>query len=175
AMGVLVLQYRWRRTWAARALFAAALVAGLSASFLPWRTTFGLVQVLTARSRDAHGINVAFAPEGGRFRPAPGQGLDDVQEKPGIGAADVAEENQRRRAEGALTVFFPLRVSGPVSGSRLLADRSDVTLTGRDGRILYRGTGNDFELRATGVDATLHQAIRVPGAIYQRIREHVLD
>src|SRR5262249_29499665 len=42
AAGVLILQYRRRRTWAARTLFAAALVAGLCASFLPWRTTFGL-------------------------------------------------------------------------------------------------------------------------------------
>lgn len=30
AGGVLILQYRWRRSWAARALFAAALVAGLA-------------------------------------------------------------------------------------------------------------------------------------------------
>ena len=95
AAGVLVLQYRWRRTWGARALFAAALVAGLFAAFLPWRTTFRVEQWLTASSGEDHGIAVAFAPGEGRFRPARGQGLDDVLEKPGFGPADVAAENRK--------------------------------------------------------------------------------
>jgi hypothetical protein len=175
AAGVLILQYRWRRSWAARALFAAALVAGLCASFLPWRTTFRLEQLLTASSRDDHGVAVAFAPGEGRFRLAPGQGLDDVLEKPGFGPVDVAAENQRRRAEGARTVFLPVHVSGLVPDSRLLADRSEVRVIGRDGRVVYQGTGNDFELRATGADATGHQGIRVPGAVYSRVRAERLD
>jgi hypothetical protein len=175
AAGVLILQYRWRRSWAARALFAAAVVAGLSASFLPWRTTFRLEQLLTASSRDDHGVALAFAPGEGRFRLAAGQGLDDVLEKPGFGEADVAAENQRRRAEGARTVFLPVRVSGLVPDSRLLADRSEVRLTGRDGRLMYQGTGNDLEVRATGADATVHQGIRVPGAVYSRIKAEPVD
>jgi len=90
AAGVLVLQYRRRSTWTSRALFAAALIVGQCAPFLPWRTTFRLEQLLTASSRDDHGIAVAFAAGAGRFRPAPGQGLDDVLEKPGVGPVDVA-------------------------------------------------------------------------------------
>src|SRR5689334_25237387 len=112
------------------------MLAGLCAPFLPWRTTFGLEQLLTAGSQDDHGIAVAFAPKAGRFRLAPGQGLDDVIEKPGVGPADVAEENQRRRAEGARTVFLPVNVSGLVPDSRLLADRSEVTVISRDGHPL---------------------------------------
>jgi hypothetical protein len=173
--GVLVLQYRWRRTWAARALFGAALVAGLCASFLPWRTTFRLEQLLTARSRSDHGVVVAFAPGERRFRPAPGQGLDDVLEKPGMGPVDVAAENQRRRAEGARTVFLPVHVSGLIPGSRLLADRSEMRLIGLDGRAVYQGTGNDLELRATGADATVHQGLRVPGAVFSRIKVEPID
>ena len=103
AAGVLVLAYRGRRTGAARALFGAALFVGLCAPFLPWRIVFRVDQLLTSRSRDNHDIAVAFAGDAGRFRPAPGQGVDDVLEKPGLGPADVAAENQRRRAEGALT------------------------------------------------------------------------
>ena len=175
AAGVLILQYRWRRTWTARALFTAALVAGLSAPFLPWRTTFRLEQLLTTSSGDDHGVAVAFAPEARRFQPAPGQGLDDVLEKPGLGPADVAAENQRRRAEGARTIFLPVRLTGLVQDSRLIADRSEVRVTGGDGRLVYHGTGNDLELRATGPDATVHHAVRVPGAVYNRVKAERLD
>ena len=175
AVGVLILQYRWRRTWAARVLFAGALLLGLCVPFLPWRTTFRLEQLLTARPRDDHGIGVAFAPGEGRFRLAAGQGLDDVQEKPGMGSVDVAEENQRRRAEGARTVFLPIHLSGLIRDSRLLADRSEVRVIDRDGRVVYQGTGNDLELRATSADATVHQGVRVPGALYGRVKGELVD
>ncbi len=175
AAGVLVLQYRWRRTLAARVLFAGALVAGLCVPFLPWRAAFRLEQLLTGGPQNDPGIALAFAPGTGRFRPAPGQGLDDVLEKPGFGPADVAEENQRRRAEGARTVFLPVSVSGLVPDSRLLADRSEVKVIQRDGRTVYQGTGNDLELRATGAKVTLHQGIRVPGAVFSRFKSDSLD
>jgi hypothetical protein len=173
--GVLVLQYRWRRTWAARALFAGAVVVGQSAAFLPWHATWLMAQTLTGSSGPYHGIVLAFAPGAGRFRPALGQGLDDVQEKPGMGPVDVAAENQRRRAEGALTVFFPLHVAGLIPDSRLLADRSQVIVIGRDGRPAYQGTGNDFELRATTAETTIHHGIRVPGALYSRLKGEPVD
>lgn len=175
AAGVLILQYRWRRTWAARALFVATLLIGQFATFLPWGTAVRLEQLLTATSGHTHGIAVAFAPGEGRFRSAPGQGLDDVQEKPGMGPVDVDAENRRRRAESALTVFLPLRVSGLIPDSRLLADRSEVTVIGRDGRTLYHGTGNELELHATTEDATIHQGIRVPGALYSRFKGELVD
>ena len=175
AAGVLILQYRWRRTQAARALFAGALLVGLCASFLPWRTTFRLEQLLTASSRDDQHVAVAFAPDAGRFRSALGQSLDDVQEKPGMGAVDVAAENRQRRAEGAVTVLLPVRVSGLIPDSRLLADRSEVTVIGRDGRTVYRGTGNELELRATNAEATVHQGVRVPGALYSRVKGERVD
>ena len=142
----------------ARTLFAVAVIVGLCVSFLSWRTTFRLDQLLTASSEDDRTIIVTFAPHLGRFRSMPGQGLDDVQEKPGMGPVDVAAENQRRRAEGARTVFFPVHVSGLALNSRLLADRSEVRVIGRDGRIVYRGAGNDFETRATGAEASASEA-----------------
>jgi hypothetical protein len=175
AAGVLVLQYGSRRTWAARALFAATLLVGQSAAFLPWGAAFRLEQLVTASSGSDVGIAVAFAPGEGRFRQSPGQGLDDVKEKPGMGPADVAAENRRRRAEGALTVFVPVRVSGLIPNSRLLADRSEVAVIARDGRPVYRGTGNEMELRATTAEATIHQGIRVPGAVYSRVKGELVD
>src|SRR5438876_12445005 len=105
----------------------------------------------------------------------PGQGLDDVLEKPGMGPADVAAENQLRRAESARTVFLPVHVAGVIPDSRLLADRSEVTLIGRDGRILYHGTGNELELRATAAEASLYQGVRVPGSLFGRIAGDVVD
>jgi hypothetical protein len=175
AAGVLLLQYRWRRTWAARTLFVATLLIGQLATFLPWGAAVRVEQLLTATTGNTRGITVAFAPREGRYRSAPGQSLDDVQEKPGMGPVDVEAENRRRRAEGALTVFLPLRVSGLMPDSRLLADRSEVTVIGRDGRTLYHGTGNELELHATTADAAIHQGIRLPGALYSRIKGELVD
>ena len=175
AAGVSILQYRWRRRWAASALFAVALLAGQTAPFLPWRATFRLDQLLAAGSSDAPDIAVAFAPGEGKFRLTPGQGIDDVLERPGFGPVDVAAENQRRRAAGARTVFLPLRVSGLISDSRLLADRTEVRLIGPEGRVEYEGRGNRLEIRATDADATIHQGVRVPGEVYSRIEADRLD
>src|SRR5262249_29657623 len=47
---VLLVQYRGRRTWTARAVFFAALVLGLCAPLLPWRASLGVEQLLTASS-----------------------------------------------------------------------------------------------------------------------------
>jgi hypothetical protein len=175
ASAALMLQYRWRQTGAARALLAGALLVGPGVAFLPWRTTLHLEQLLTAGSGDASGIALAFAPGDGRFRPAPGQSLDEVPEKPGMGPADVAAENQRRRADGARVVFLPLRLSGLIPESRLLADRSEVRLVGRDGGTVYAGTGEDLELRATSDAAAVHQGIRVPGGVFGRVSAEPLD
>jgi hypothetical protein len=175
AASVLVVQYRWRRTWAARSVFIAALLIGQFATFLPWRAAFGLEQVLTASSADARTVAVAFAPGVGRFRLAPGQSLDDVQEKPGTGAVDADAENQRRRVEGVGTVLLPLRVSGLIPNSRLLADRSTVTVIGRNSRTLYQGPGNDFEVHATTAEVTPHQGIRLPGALYSGVKSETVD
>jgi hypothetical protein len=175
AASVLVVQYRWRRTWAARSLFVTALLIGQFATFLPWRAAFRVEQVLTASSANDRRVAVTFAPDVGRFRPAPGQSLDDVQEKPGVGSVDADAENQRRRVEGAVTVLLPLRVSGLSQDSRLLADRSTVTLIGRDSRTLYQGTGNDLELHATTAEVTRHQGVRLPGGLYSRVRGERVD
>ena len=175
AVGVLILQYRWRRTWTARGLFAGAVVVGVLVRFLPWQTAFTIDQALAASTGDDGSVAVSFVPGGERYRLGAGQGLDDVVEKPEFGAADVAAENQKRRAEGARTVFVPVRVSGLPSDARLLADRSDVTLIGRDGQIVHQGTGNDLELRGTDANDPVHQGIRVPGAIYSRVSTEPLD
>ena len=175
AAGVLLVQYRWRRTWAARTLFAAALCVGLCAPFLPWGIAFRVQQLLTTGSQDVYGGTVAFAPSAGRFRPALGQGLDEALEKPGVGQVDAAEENQRRRAEGARVVFLPLHLSGLIPESRLLADRSEVSAIDPSGALVFKGPGNDLEVRATGADAIVHQGVRVPGALYSRIKTDLLD
>ncbi|MBZ5502778.1 MAG: hypothetical protein LAN59_11175, partial [Acidobacteriia bacterium] len=173
AAGVLLLQYRRRSTSVARVLSVAVLFAAQCAPLLPWRTAWRLEQMLTPGSRPsvsttARAIAVAFAPGAGRFQPAPGQAIDDVLEKPGFGPVDVAEENQRRRAEGARTVFLPVRLSGLLPNSRLLADRTEIRLIGRDGHTVYQGTGNDLELRPMSTDTTVHQGIRVPSAVFSR-------
>ena len=89
---VLTLQYGRRQTTEARALFAVAVIAGQFVGYLPFATAFRLQQAVAASSGDERRIAVAFAPEAGRYRLAPGQGVDDIVEKPEVGAVDVAEE-----------------------------------------------------------------------------------
>jgi hypothetical protein len=96
-------------------------------------------------------------------------------EKPGVGQVDAAEENRRRRAEGARVVFLPLHLSGLIPESRLLADRSEVSVIDRSGAIVFKGPGNDLEVRATAADANVHQGIRVPGGVYSRVKADLLD
>ena len=176
AAAVLILQYGGRRTSTARAVFAVAFIMGQCAAFLPWRTTIRLDHLLTGGAwRDDSGIALAFAPVAGRFQAAPGQSLDDVAEKPGVGAFDAAEESQRRRAEGARTVFFPLEVSGLIPNARLMADRSEIGLVTPDGRTVYRGTGNDLDVRTVEPHVMVHQGVRIPGALYNRINGDTLD
>jgi hypothetical protein len=128
-----------------------------------------------ARSADTRVAAIAFAPEVGRFRLAPGQNLDDLEERPGFGAIDAAEENQRRRDEGARTLFVPLHIADVSPGSRLLADRSEVQLIAHDGRVVHHGTGNALEVRVLSPDITVHQGIRVPGAVYNRVASEAVD
>jgi hypothetical protein len=172
---VLTLQYGRRQTTEARALFAVAVIAGQFVGYLPFATAFRLQQAVTASSGDERRIAVAFAPEAGRYRLAPGQGVDDIVEKPGVGAVDVAEENQRRRAEGARTVFLPIHVSGLIMNSRLFADRADVRVFDRSGDVIHHGVGNDLEIRPTGTDSGVHQGIRIPGTVYARLHGEPVD
>lgn len=175
AIGVFVLQYRSRRAWSARILFAGMLAVGQYFAFLPWSVPFRVGQMLMAESTDDHRIAIAFSPAAGRFRPAPGQGLDDVAEKPGFGSEDVAEEVARRRAEGARTLFLPIQLSGLIPDSRLLADRAEVKMTRHDRVVVYKGAMDEVELRPSAEKATTHQRIRVPGTVYSKVQTEPLD
>jgi len=46
---------------------------------------------------------------------------------------------------------------------------------GRDGRIVYRGAGNDYETRATGAEASGYQGVRVPGSLYGHVASELVD
>ena len=175
AVGVLILQYGWRWTLGARWLFAGAFVLAQCVSLASSRTSVEIAQLLSASGADDEStIALAFDRGAGRLRLRPGQALDDVIEKPGFGPADVAAESQRRRREGARTIFLPLRFSGLTPGWRVLADRADVRVRDGNGATLYSGFADDIELLAVGTDATVHQAVRIPGAVYGRIKREAL-
>src|SRR5262249_9370865 len=137
---VLVLQYRWRRTAMARVLFATALIAGQAAAFMPWSTVVALSGSFETGLRADQALAIRFDPAAGRCRSLPGQSVDDISEKPGVGPEDVAAQNERRRAEGARSVFLPIRAGGVRAGAQLLADRSEFRLRERSGRLIYQGT-----------------------------------
>jgi hypothetical protein len=175
AVAVLVLQYRWRRTAMARVLSATAIIVGQCLVFMPWSTVIALSRPFDTRRPAGQALTIRFDRDAGRLRSVPGQSLDDIAEKPGIDLENVAAENQRRRAEGARSVFLPIRAGGVPVGARLLADRSAFRVRERNGRLIYQGTGNDFELHAGERDATVHQGLRLPANTYARWSNELVD
>jgi hypothetical protein len=124
----------------------------------------------------------------GRFRPPPGQDIDEYGSfVSGVGAAqvllrgrqggDIIVENQRRHAAGIVTIFIPLRLDSVPAQSVVKADRVEVTMTDSDGQIVYHRPGNDFEVRNEGSDrgVTTYQGVRVPGDLFDRIKDHPLN
>src|SRR5262249_29879264 len=74
-------------------------------------------------------------------------------------------------------IVLPLRVTGLPAGAILHADRSFIRLVMADGSILFRGTGQVFDVRAPtdGSDCRLiGQTMLVPQKIYERATDKSL-
>lgn len=188
-VAVLGVQYLKRRTLVACSLFAAAVLLSHTTQFLPWSLAFAVQQPLSAESpevnsdanRDASGdagtLDIAFDSGLGRYQLAPGQNVNDVPERPGFGQEDAEAASARRRAEGAVTIFLPLRIAGLPARSSLVVDRATVRLVDGDGTVRFEGRGNDLEVRLDGSTPDrvgTHHGIRIPGAIFNALKDRAL-
>ena len=166
----LVVQYVRRRTNWSRAVLLGAVVASQALTFLPWPIAYAIERNVSRGSASSDALSVAFESSAARFRPALGQNINDIDERPGVGPMDVAAENERRRAEDVQTIFLPVAFGGLPAGAIGLVDRSEVRLLNADGVVIHRGVGNDLQVRQTGDDGdlvTTHHGVRIPGVVFR--------
>jgi hypothetical protein len=153
ALVVIALQYfkRGATVWARGAMLVAA-VAFVLAERVPWDTAFALQRVLTGAP--AAPASVVLSVDRAEVA-AP---LQPAAERAAIMTARarlVGEENARSlegnafsRLLAGTTVSLPLHVDGQRAGTVLWADRVEIRLLDADGHVVYRGEGDELELRA---------------------------
>jgi hypothetical protein len=152
---VLALQYYRRKTRPARWAYGAAMVVWLVAGLLPWRTAFAIQEHLSPHPASADSIQVAFEPGLGKYR----------------GASEMASYQQpfrMGRDEVEIELFVPVRINGLGEGLMLRADRTIARLTGLDGRAIELG---QVGLPRPLLDRPVHQAVRVPEDVYNRMKD----
>jgi len=160
---VLAMQYYRRKTSAARGLIAISAVLFVSVlQFLPWRAAFAFQQYLSPQPGIAHSISLSFDPSLGKFR-----------RPSGITMSDEDMWKHLNKQGSPTEVFLPLRIVGIPTDSVLKADRSEFRLITADGKVVYRGTGEDLEVRAEGSSmpqANAHLELDIPNTVYARLQ-----
>ena len=183
AIAALLLLYFGRKVALARNIFP--VFAGLSvlATFLPWDWMFAVQEAASAAPARSQPVGLAFDPQASRYRPAPGESADDYSvgagqvQLRGRSAGDIAVENRVRRAQGDVTVFIPVHISGLSAGALPWADRASVTLRTQGGRIVFGGHGDDLKLDRTtqrSAVTTAYEAIRIPALVYEAFKDKPL-
>ena len=126
-------------------------------------------------------VQVRFDAEASRYRPAAGETGDDyaagaaqVQLR-GRAAGDIVVENTLRRAQGDVTLYLPLAITGLSSHALpsnplLWADRAMVSLSDGDGRVVWTGRGDD--LKRDGGRA--YETVRIPALTYEAAKDRPL-
>ncbi len=153
ALVVIALQYfkRGATFWARGAMLVAA-VAFVLAERVSWDAAFALQRVLTGAP--AEPASVLLSVDGGEVA-AP---LQPAAERAAIMAARarlVGDENASSlegnglsRSIAGTTISLPLRIDGQRAGTVLWVDRVELRLLDAGGRVVYRGEGDELELRA---------------------------
>lgn len=134
---IALLQYGWRRTRLASALFVGLIVASGAAATPTWPAHFGIT---LGPSRDepqaAKGFSVVFAPEAGPHVPRPEVYLsgEPYLFSPATRKIFAFIDTELR----AQSVFLPLRASGLPRGWRYLNETTEVRFLEPEGRLIYR-------------------------------------
>jgi hypothetical protein len=171
----LMLLYFRRRVVLGRILFPAIALSSLLTALLPWNWIFAVQQAAAAAAVPP--ATAAFDPAAPRYRLAPGESADTYAagagqvKLRGRSAGDVPAETQARKAQGDITVYLPVRITNLPAGARPWADRMDIRLTGADGQVVFQGRGDDFKPAAGGLG---YEAIRLPGLVYQQVKDRPL-
>ena len=117
---ILAVQYRTRNTLRARLHVAALLLLLLVSQLTPWKPVFAMQQKLSPEPGASRSIALAWRPGAVPLEPAP---------------------------KGRFAL--PLLVTGLPADSILKADKSEVTISDRSGRVLYSGPGGDLQIAGT--------------------------
>ena len=153
ALVVIALQYfkRGATSWARGTMLVAA-VAFVLAERVAWDAAFALQRVVTGAA--AEPASVVLSLDRGQVA-APSQ---PPAERAAIMAARarlVGEENARSvegnglaRSLAGTTIYLPLRIEGQRADTVLWTDRVELRLLDAGGHAVYRGEGDELELRA---------------------------
>lgn len=161
---ILGLQYFRRKTTLARILVISFGVLLLVSSYLPWKPAFAIEKSLSAKPGAAGAINVKFDSTRERFKPLSGLMASE-------------QDGRRDRADRDAQVFLPLQITGMGNDAILLADRVEVHVFDSNGRMVYHGIGEEFEVPREGPEPKekpLYQQISMPMSIYEKIRDQDL-
>ena len=160
-VGVLALQYFWRKTLFARWVTAGVGLLCLLTQFFPWRPAFALQQRLSPRPDIGIPVVMAFEPSMRKYQ----------------GPLEVRTDTKGKsvpREDSYTTVFLPLRIAGLPTDAVFLSDRSEVRLFPAGGGTVNVGPGHKLVIRndapADG-EKRIYQAIQVPRSVYNRMQD----
>jgi hypothetical protein len=162
---ILGLQYFRRKTITARYLVIAFGLLILISQFLPWRPAFGIEELLSPKPGAGAGTEVTFDQVRGKF-------------KSPSGLVASSENSERRGGEDTAELFLPLQIAGVRNDAILLADRVEVHVLGQDGRVIYHGIGDNFEVAREGpkpLEAPVYQKIAVPMRVYLSAKDQLVQ
>lgn len=154
---ILTLQYRRRKTTAARWTWGAGFMVWLLLQFLPWQAAFAIEEKLSSAPADANSVHIAFAPERGRLH----------REPPNPGSIRF----RKNVAQRATFLYIPIRIAGTNNQQMLLTDRAELrftTLAGTPVSIEPEAARGNFQENPN------YQAISVSADRYDRVKDQHL-
>ncbi len=146
----LLLQYRSRKTMAARWALGAAAVIWFAVQLVPWPIVFAIQEWFSRVPAEANRIRIAYEPD---FRNKRGRDRE------------VARQGR------LIMVAIPLRIDGMGVGRVLVADRSVVHLTARNGKSIDAGQEG---IRETFDQTAVQQGMSLREDDFDRIRAQPL-
>lgn len=183
ALVALFLLYIRRRVALAHCLFPMFAALSALATILPWRWVFAVEKTIAGPPvRGA--LTVSIDPEAPRYRPVAGESLDDYTvgiaqvELHGRAAGDIETETRTRRAEHDVNLLIPVRIAGLPPGALPWVDRAVVTFGRQNGRIVFRGRGNDLKFAQAQTQSSpvlAYEAVRIPRMLYEAVKNVPLN
>ncbi len=158
-------QYFRRKTLLARFFLVAFGLVLLVSTWLPWKPVFAIEERLSGKPDAGAGVEMTFNQLQQRFKSPSGLLASDRSGRRGGEEHDAA-------------VFLPLKVAGVRNDAILLVDRVEVRLIAPDGRVLYHGTGEPFEVAREGPQprgAPVYQQISIPMALYGSAKDQTVQ
>jgi ABC-type transport system involved in multi-copper enzyme maturation permease subunit len=160
ALIVVAWQYRSRQTQYGRVSVAAVSLIVLCSQVIPWSPVFAIEKSLATQPGAARRISLTW-----RY-----SGTDKTSPQKGYDATRTAGNSSERPR-----LILPLLVQDVPTNAVLKADKSQVSLFDASGHRLYRGDGEDLEIRhedqKSGPDH-FDQTVKIPMDLVQKHGEN---